>query len=79
MIQQPGKSNSAFYVGGPVTSGTDPNLTLTDESLDISPRPDSEPQSLMGVRFACHTLENAMPLIIAEVHFEGRIRGLAAS
>ena len=50
----------------------------TADLLDISPRNDSEPQSLMGVRFACHTLENAMPLIIQEVHFEGRIRVFGA-
>ena len=37
------------------------------ESLEISPPSDSEPQSLMGVRFACNTLENAMPMIMQEV------------
>ena len=70
LIQQPEKSNSTFYVGGLVTNGTAPSQILTEDSLDLSPRLDSEPQSLMGVRFACHTLENAMPLIIQEVLFK---------
>ena len=60
-----------------MTNGTAPNQILTEDSLDISPRLDSEPQSLMGVRFACNTLENAMPLIIQEVHFEGLLSVLA--
>ena len=35
---------------------------------EIPPVSGSEPQSLMGVRFACGTLERAMPLIIDEVY-----------
>ena len=38
---------------------------------EIPPVSGSEPQSLMGVRFACGTLERAMPLIIDEVYFSG--------
>ena len=40
----------------------------TYDSIDLFPHIDSEPQSLMGTRFACSTLENAMPLIMQEVH-----------
>ena len=41
-----------------------------DDSLQMSSTFDTEPQSLMGVRFACNALENAMPMIMQEVHFE---------
>ena len=34
---------------------------------DYPPSYDSGPQSLMGVRFACGTMERAMPLIFDEV------------
>ena len=40
-----------------------------DDSLQMSSTFDTEPQSLMGVRFACNALENAMPMIMQEVKF----------
>ena len=37
------------------------------DATEIPPPSESEPQSLLGVRFACQAMENAMPLIIDEV------------
>ena len=56
-----------------MTSGASPMPIPTEDSVDILPTSDSEPQSLMGVRFACHALENAMPLIMQEVYFERHV------
>ena len=60
--------SSTFYVGGLVNSATPTAPVETYDSIDLFPHIDSEPQSLMGTRFACSTLENAMPLIMQEVH-----------
>ena len=56
-------------MGGPVTTGA--QILELNTGCEIPPVSDSEPQSLMGVRFACGTLERAMPLIIDEVYFSG--------
>ena len=60
--------SSTFYVGGLVNSAAPTAPVETYDSIDLFPHIDSEPQSLMGTRFACNTLENAMPLIMQEVH-----------
>ena len=66
-IQQQGKANSTFYVGGPVTIGASPIETYGENPIEMPLNSDSEPQSLLGTRFACKAMENAMPLIIDEV------------
>ena len=62
--------SSTFYVGGLVNSAAPTATVETYDSIGLFPHIDSEPQSLMGTRFACNTLENAMPLIMQEVHFK---------
>ena len=69
-MKQQGQNNSTFYVGGPVTSDASRRQIFAQDSLEIPPPCDSEPQSLMGVRFACNALESAMPMIMTEVPFE---------
>ena len=69
-IQQQGKENSTFYLGGSVTSGASIIQTIGGDNIETPPPSDSEPQSLLGVRFACQAMEHAMPLIIDEVLIE---------
>ena len=54
-------------MGGSVTSEASTIQMVGGNSIEIPPPSESEPQSLLGVRFACQAMENAMPLIIDEV------------